>query len=139
MRSVISINSYLFLFMILPLLATVSYAGCDDPAGAGVDWSGCVKIGVYLKDKNLNGADLSGANLRQANFEGANLSNADLSETVLLGSNLQGANLEGANVKGAYLTKSLIAGIKLKGAVLDGTYWINGQKCLEKSIGECRL
>jgi len=132
---------YLTLLMLFLSLffTSISYAGCDNPAGAGVDWKGCVKIGVYLKDKDLSGADLSGANLRQANFEGANLSNANLSEAVLLGSNLQGANLEGANIKGAYLTKSLVAGIKLDGAVLDGTYWINGQKCLEKSIGKCRL
>ncbi|MBT5435874.1 MAG: hypothetical protein HOL02_00520 [Rhodospirillaceae bacterium] len=48
-----------FLAAALVLLLTAASeakAGCDDPAGPGVDWSGCDKSGANLKDANLFGA-----------------------------------------------------------------------------------
>ncbi|NIS07388.1 MAG: pentapeptide repeat-containing protein [Candidatus Dadabacteria bacterium] len=109
-----------------------SFAKCEDRASQGVDWQGCSKVGVYLKEK-----DLSGANLQGANFEGANLSGANLNKAILLGAKLEGANLQGATITSAFLTKALVAGIKLKGAILDNTYWVNGKQCKPGSVGEC--
>jgi len=120
------------------LITCAAFAKCDDPPAPGVDWHGCNKIGVYLKDKDLSKANLSGANLKLANFEGANLSQANLTGASLLGVNFQGTNLEGAKVISAFLTKSLIGGAKLDGAVFDNSYWVNGRQCEPGSIGECK-
>ncbi|HSG31866.1 MAG TPA: pentapeptide repeat-containing protein [Thermodesulfobacteriota bacterium] len=129
-------NVFLVTFLIL-FAANESFAKCEDPASPNVNWQGCNKVGVYLKNKDLSGANLQGANLRGANFEGANLSGANLNEAILLGAKLEGANLEGATITSAFLTKALVAGIKLKGAILDNTYWVNGKQCKPGSVGEC--
>ncbi|MCP4362826.1 MAG: hypothetical protein GY796_32890 [Chloroflexi bacterium] len=41
-------------------------AACGDPAGPGVDWSGCDKSGVSVFGLDLSGAILVGANLTDA-------------------------------------------------------------------------
>ena len=59
--------------------ASEAKAGCQDPAGPGVDWSNCDKSGADLIDVNLSGANLTNANLTNANLSGAITLSADLS------------------------------------------------------------
>lgn len=72
------------LFVALQLFTapTVS-AACGDPAGPGVDWSGCDKSGVSVAWLDMSGAILVGTNLTDANLDGANLTGADLTNAVV--------------------------------------------------------
>ena len=129
--------------------ASSALAACSDPAGAGVDWSGC----VLPLSSNLSGLNLSGANLEKANLSGLNLSGANLREANLSGAslekaNLSGANLSGANLSGADLRRANLSRANLHGADLEEAYlseadlsgaiWVDGRKCSERSPGECR-
>ena len=63
------------------------YAACDDPAGPGVDWSGCEFV-----DKDFSGLELRGANFSSAVFKG----NTNFSGVV----NIGGANFLSATFYG---------------------------------------
>ena len=56
-----AVTAFVFFFS----AAVSANAACSDPAGPGVDWSGCVLTHAYLYDANLSGADLSGARKRR--------------------------------------------------------------------------
>lgn len=96
-------------------LSTTSAAlgACSDPAGPNVDWAGC----------DIGRADLSVVNLTGANLAGADLTGADLSGAILFDANLEGANL---------------TDVLLKGTNLSNAIWMDGSKCAEGSIGECK-
>jgi uncharacterized protein YjbI with pentapeptide repeats len=97
---------------------------------------------------DLRGADLTGANLSGANLSGANLSRAKLSQADLTGANLStaylhGANLTRANLTNAYLSKANLSGAEIldatmNGANLTGATWVDGRKCEQGSMGECK-
>ena len=75
-----------FLAAALALLLTTASqarAACDDPAGPGVDWSGC--------EGHLLLPPLS--NLRGANLRGATFKNSDFSRLYMFSADLTGANL----------------------------------------------
>lgn len=93
-------------------LALPAMAACSDPAGPGVDWSGCSKVFTDLSYANLTHADLINTDLRQANLTHADLSHADLS--------------------GAFLNSA-----ELYDARLDRATWTDGRKCAVGSTGVC--
>ena len=93
-------------------------AACTDPAGPGVNWSGCNKNGVRVPGANLSGANLSGALLGPTERYLPDFSNA----------NLSGANFNGAQIRGA----------NFMGANLSGAIWTDGKICSTPSIGVCR-
>lgn len=122
---------------LLCLMASNSYADCNDPPTPDVDWQGCDKSWAQLQNADLSNANLTNTTFNHANLQGANLSNADLTGASLLGVNLQGVNLTAAKVISAFMTKSRIAGANLTNAVFDETYWVNGQQCQAGSSGQC--
>jgi len=110
---------------------------------AGTDLSGGRLSGTRLSGANLSEVNLSGTNARNANMHhaqllNANLSNADLSGANLADADLSGATLAHAKLFGADLSEAKMGGADLSGADLSGAYWIDGKKCGEGSIGECK-
>jgi len=98
---------------------------------------------AILTNANLYGANLSSAVLTGANLSGANLHGANLSNSDLLGANLSGAdlhlaNLTSANAKSANLSGANINNANLCGTIFDLATWIDGDRCLEGSIGYCK-
>jgi hypothetical protein len=106
---------------------------CSEPALPGVNWQGC-----YLRGARLNSVDLTGAYLTGADLKAAALWEADLRGASLTGTNLRGANLRGANLTNANLTKADLTGANLRGADLTGATWVDGRRCAEGSVGECK-
>ena len=102
---------------------SAALAGCDDPAGFMVNWSGCDKTNAKLTRANLSRANLRGADLTRADLYKANLSGTKLRDAKLSGANLTNANLTNTNLWDANLT---------------GATWTDGRKCAEWSIGECK-
>lgn len=92
-------------------------AGCDDPAGPEVDWTGCDKAGI-----DLEGMDMSYAILRKVNFEGANLKGVNFDNALLLGANLLNADFSDVSIEGTHLTTAIMP---------------DGQKCGWYSVGKC--
>lgn len=89
-------------------------AGCEDPAGPGVNWTGCDKSGL-----NLAGADLQSAVLRRVNFSdtdlsGARMQTADLSFSKLINTRFEKARLEQARINNTEISNS-----SFKDAILD--------------------
>ena len=110
-------------------------AACSDPPKAGVDWSGCAKHRLILRNTNLQGAklassELDSTDLAQANLSGADLSRASLDRTRLSGADLSRAkltqvnayrsNFSAAKFAGADLTKAELIRSNLSGADLSG-------------------
>jgi hypothetical protein len=127
------------------VLATKQCTFCDlsDARLSGVDLSGGRLSGARLAGADLSKANLSGANVRNAfmhhaRLVDANLSNADLSGADLAHADLSGTTLTHAKLAGADLSDAKLAATDLSGANLTGTYWIDGKKCGEGSIGECK-
>ena len=127
------------------LSATKQCPFCDlasaELPGAGL--SGSRLPGSRLSEANLSNADLSEANLRNANIShgrlvNANLSKADLSGADLSKADLSGASLSHAKLSGTELSGATLSGADLSGANLSGAYWVDGKKCKEGSIGECK-
>ena len=134
-------------------------ADCNQLPKAGVNWSFCRKQGQSLAAMDLSGANfnstlLQAADFSRSNLQRADLSYADLSQTMLTQANLQGAKLLGANLQQAKLQGANLAsadlsyaelmgaqleGANLKGANLSNAIWINGQTCLNGSVGACLL
>lgn len=70
------------------VLVHFAYAGCNDPARPGVDWSGCDKKGINLSRVNLSNANLTNTNLANAHLSGVNFTNATLKDANLSGAYL---------------------------------------------------
>jgi uncharacterized protein YjbI with pentapeptide repeats len=112
-------------------LASSAVAGCDDPAAAGVDWSGCNMQGQFLE-----GVDLQGATLRNTDFRGA----------ILDGANLTGADLTGAMFAYAPLSAEMtticiysdLDECLQYDASLSGTIWTDGRICTSFFQGRCQ-
>ena len=132
---------------------------CAAPARSGVNWSNCRLEGrdlkgaeleksslrsVRLRDANLLGARLGAADLAYAELTNANLSYGDLAAAVAVGADLRGADLAYANLSGVDLTHADLSGanlggVTLRGARLDHAIWIDGRRCLEGSLGGCKI
>jgi uncharacterized protein YjbI with pentapeptide repeats len=114
-------------------------AACEDPADAGVDWSGCDKSHLNLSGHSDNAnAESTATSADQATNEGglqltypgvyvdepdafpdiAILSGADLTGTNLTGANLSGVQLVDANLTNADLTNADLSGGSLSNANL---------------------
>ena len=78
-------NRLLAALLLAMVAATGVQAACTDPAGPGVNWSGCNKNGLRVP-----GANLSGANLSNATFSPTTKHNADFSNADLTGANFTG-------------------------------------------------
>ena len=116
--------------------ASEARAACDDPAGYGVDWSGCDKSHLNLSGHSDNAnAESTATSADQATNEGSlQLTDpgvyvndpdafpdiAILSGADLTGTNLTGANLSGVRLVGAKLTNADLTNTNLSGADLDG-------------------
>lgn len=101
-------------------------AACNDPAGPGVNWSGCLLNEINLVGANMNGANLSGADIANANFtnasfQGANLSGANIRQTEFYGADFTNANFSGAMFDG------IAMGINLRSERFGNGYRILGQ------------
>ncbi len=136
-----------------------SSADCNQAAAAGVNWSFCRKQGQSLAAMDLSSANFNSTQFQAADFsrsklKNADLSYADLSQAMLTQANLQGAKLRGANLRQANLQGATLVGAdlayaellgakledaNLKGADLSNAIWLNGQVCLNGSIGACLL
>jgi hypothetical protein len=68
-----------------------AFAACSDPAGPGVDWTGCNLAGMNLSAANLPGANLTGANMQVTILVYANLMHANLKNVDWAGTDLRGA------------------------------------------------
>ena len=102
----------LCLILGLVLTSRAALAGCDDPAGPGVDWSGCVKIGLSadradLSNANLKGMLLSSSVMTNTNFTGADMTDTRFATTDLTGSDFTGANLLRTTFTSVRLTKTV--------------------------------
>ncbi len=96
-----------------------------------------------LNGANLEGADLAGANLASANLSSANLAKANLAGANLAGSYFRKANLKGANLTNAFMQKANLSradlsGVNTTGTDFTGATGVDGTKCIEDSIGECK-
>ena len=118
--------------------APALHAACNEPAGPKVDWSGCSKERLILKDKDLQDAkfvraiflgmnfasaklsraDFSSAEFNHVSFRDAQLDGANFEKSVAVRSNFSGARLDGANLEKAELHRSLLAKASLKKANL---------------------
>ena len=134
-----------------------SGADCQSPAAPHVNWSNCVLDGVRLEERDLTGArlystSLTGASLRRSTLKGSNLSyaalsisnlqGADLRQAILLGANLRRAKLnnallDDADLSYADLTGADLSGASLHNAKLGNAIWIDGKRCLPRSVGTC--
>jgi hypothetical protein len=61
----------------------MAQAGCRHTPRPGVDWSGCSKARLMLRNEDLTGAVLTGALLTLSDFTGSNMVGAKLNETGL--------------------------------------------------------
>jgi len=127
------------------VLATKQCTFCDLTGAqlSGADLSGSRLSGARLSAANLSKTSLSGSNLRNVNMHhtqllDANLSNADLSGADLAGADLTGASLSRAKLSGADFSDANLSGTDLSEANLTGAYWVDGKRCKEGSIGECK-
>lgn len=110
---VVALFALAFAFMAVPGAS----ADCGDPAGPGVDWSGCDKSGVSIATLNLTGANLTGTNLSGANVALAILVNAQID-----GVNLSNANLSLVDFTDAVGEPFSVAGADFSGVTCpDGT------------------
>ena len=130
---------------------------CNTPPAIGVNWSNCNFQGAelngvelsnaHIRNANLSnaslfradlhGVDLSYTNLGLANLRMTNLVSANLVGAVFKNSDLRGANLSGADLSYADLQGAQLAGVNLDGAKLDKTIWVDGQLCVQGSVGTC--
>ena len=92
------------------------------------DMSYCNLDSAMFFEANLTNAKLSQSNLSNIEFEGAILKNADLS-----GSKLHYTSLRKANLMGAKLTN-----VSLKNTDFSHAIWIDGRKCQEGSVNDCK-
>jgi uncharacterized protein YjbI with pentapeptide repeats len=137
------------------LFVSTAHAACHDPAGPGVDWSGCrVKDGLQLSGKAMTGANFSGSTVRFTDMSGADLSQSSFVGSKHILNKLQGAKLQGTNLtdgvfyltdftnadlRGATFSRASLIEVKLAGALLTGAKWLDGSKiCAEGSIGVCK-
>jgi len=100
------------LTLALLLCSRAALAECDDPAGPGVDWSGCVKIGLSTEGADLSNANLSGLLLSSSvmtntSFKGANLTDTRFATTDLTGSDFSGAHLLRTTFTSVRLTRTV--------------------------------
>ncbi len=73
------------LLALMIMVVPMANAACGDPAGIGVNWSGCDKTGVDLTGIDMTGANLNGAILVNAILDGTNFTNANLNGVDLTG------------------------------------------------------
>ncbi len=96
------LSAFAVLFTILFQLTVYPVAAaCSDPAGPGVDWSGCDKSGINVGSLDLSGAILVGTNLAGAYFGNANLTGADLTNAIVTNMNVFQTNFTNATLLGA--------------------------------------
>ncbi len=130
---------------------------CNSAPAEGVNWRNCAMQGLNLQainvskselnNANFTGADLKGARLSDSdasytNFSLARLTGADFRNTMLLGANFRNASLRDADFSGADLSFANLAdaditNIKLENANLSKAIWVDGQPCLQGSVGGC--
>jgi hypothetical protein len=130
---------------------------CNVAPAPGIDWSSCPKQGINVSARDLSasrmvsaqmmnadltrsrlqGSDLSYANLTQAGLQQADLQQARLVGAILVQASMQGANLSGADLSYADLTGARLDNARLDGARFDRAIWVNGETCLEGSVGGC--
>ncbi len=96
------LSTFVVLLAVLALLtASPVFAACGDPAGPGVDWSGCDKSGINVGSLDLSGAILVGTNLTGAYFGNANLTGAALTNAIVTNMNVFQTNFTNATLLGA--------------------------------------
>ncbi len=143
-------------FYATPLPLTRSM--CDQAAAPYVNWENCIKPKISLQNKDLSHAKLRNSQLSESNLMNTTLKGVDLSYANLHASNLSYSQLQYANLKGANLTgtdlsyadlsnsdlsytdlrQANLGNSKLDNVRFDHAIWINGKKCEEPSIGQCK-
>ena len=111
---------YRWIIVVATLLAAAAYqppawAGCRDKPEAGVDWSGCDKERLILREQ-----DLKGANLERTDLSESDLSEAQLNEALLQEAMLARARIWDADLRGAQLVKTLASRADFSRANLEG-------------------
>lgn len=126
---------------------------CDVAPAPKINWRGCDKSGMLLRESDLSSANLSRTKLNSTDLSGSrllssNLSQADLSYATLDQANMAHANLEGSNLNFTELRDADLSHVNLRnanltdtvldGAKLDEATWTDGRICAAGSIGQCR-
>lgn len=162
-RNLVIIITVLVALLLLVIIFTPEddevQADCSSAPQQGVNWSHCNKQGQNLsgldmsasrfENTRFSNADFSRARLDKSNFSYADLSQslmqqASLNQAKMVGVILRQANLQGANLSNADLSYAELEGANLDEAVLlgvrlDNAIWINGETCLQGSVGSCLL
>jgi len=140
-------------------LMLVDEPDCSALPTIGVNWRNCnkseyVAIRKDLSQANLHSTILRGANMfaskfslsrmDYSNFSNANVSYANFTRANLKGasfkdSDLRHANFTSANLTYVDFTNASIDNVIFSKADLSNAIWIDGRKCLVKSIGFCRF
>ncbi|MGB5396619.1 MAG: pentapeptide repeat-containing protein, partial [Gammaproteobacteria bacterium] len=74
----------------------LSLAACNDIAAPGVNWAGCNKTGVILRNVDLTGAILRAVDLSNADLSGARLVHAEMNFADLTNTRFDGALMQSA-------------------------------------------
>lgn len=118
---------------------------------------------LSLKNSNFSNSNLANAKFIETNLENALFNQANLNKTIfakinlknssfvgakLLLTDFQGANLEGANFREAKMLRTIFINANLINSNIDQLYctkcdftgatWVDGNECLEGSIGFCQ-
>lgn len=100
------------------LLPIPVHAGCGDYPAKAVDWTGCSKERLILKDSDLTAGIFEGAYLSGTSFNGAQLAEANLQRSELVRSSFTGANLTSANFEKSLASRANFSGATLREARL---------------------
>ncbi|HRE30762.1 MAG TPA: pentapeptide repeat-containing protein [Candidatus Berkiella sp.] len=93
--------------------------------------------GAYLRNINLEKSRLANSNLRKTDLGGTNLKDTNAKRVNFEKANLDRVNFTNADLHGANFYKASIKETIFTNANLEGATWVNGERCLAGSIGEC--
>lgn len=123
LRLVMAIVGIFLLVTVLAFIITPDQEAqrmhCEQPASAGVSWSGCRKNGESLRQQNLEHANMANAEFNDSVLIDSNLSHSLLEYSQFIRANLSGANLSQAEMKGAVLQSAMLRGCDLSGAKMN--------------------
>jgi uncharacterized protein YjbI with pentapeptide repeats len=104
--------------LVLAITGGPAVAGCNDPAGPGVDWSNCVMVALTMDGQDLSGAKLRGLLLTSSKITGSNFTGADFTEARIANTDFSGSDFTAAVFEGAHLTNVKLTATSFRNAKL---------------------